>query len=83
MVQGVISGHVDVHACAAAEGYVWVCDTGARARVDVCGLCYYQRPCRCWWSVLLSEAMLMSVDWVTPEGLVDVCGLCCCCPKLC
>lgn len=43
---------------------------------DVCGLCYHWRPCP--WSVLLSEAMLMSLVHVSIEDSIDVHGLCFC-----
>lgn len=47
----------------------------SRGHVVVHGLCYHRRVCWCLWSVLLPEAMLISM--VLAEGCVDVRGPCC------
>lgn len=55
----------DVLVSAAAEGHV-----------RVLGLCHHQRPCRCPWSQLLPEAMLMSKGHAADAGRTYLSNLC-------
>lgn len=42
--------------------------------IDICGcFCYHQRTCKYFWSVLLSESMLMSMDQAVTD-LISVCA---------
>lgn len=51
--------------------YVYVLSLSCHeVNVGVCGLCCSQRPCRCVWSMLPQEAMLMSIIRATTETML-------------
>lgn len=58
-------GNSDSQGYATTQGYVWVNGPIAPGVcVDIYGPCYYPKLCKCPWSVLQPEAMLMFEGWV-------------------